>query len=116
MTTPKENALRQEGVNNTFTKRKYNTNIFTQFLHRVKQNLRRTIRSFRKNDAIGATIQFSQEITTPDGVALHVALDPPRVFIADKDGNIVKFSAYLVPELRASLLEVEKKFGRRFIL
>jgi len=112
MSTPKENALRQEGVNNTFTKRKYNTNIFTQFLHRVKQNLRRAIRSFFLNDAIGATPLHSQNICDPDGVKIHVALEGSTVSIADKEGNIVKFSAYLVPEVRATLLDVESAFSR----
>ena len=60
------------------------------------------------------TILHSQEITTPDGVVLHITLNDRTVSITDKDGSTVKFSPYLVPELRASLLEVEKKFGRRF--
>ncbi len=110
MRPPKENALRQEGVNNTFTKRKYNVNIFTQFLHRVKQNLRRAIRSFFLNDAIGATLLHSQNICDPDGVKIHIALEGATVSITDKEGSKVEFSAHLVPEVLGTLLDVEKKF------
>jgi len=56
----------------------------------------------------------SQQITNPDGVQVHIALEGSTVFITDKDGSTVKFSAYLVPEVRATLLDVEKEFGRRF--
>ena len=110
MTTPKENALRQQGENNT--KRINYIGILADVSKLVKKKVKRIVRSFRKNGASSATIQFSQEITTPDGVALHVALNDKTVSLADKNGNIVEFSAYLVPELRASLLEVEGKFGR----
>ena len=60
----------------------------------------------------GATIQFSQEIYDPDGIQLHITLESLIVNITDPKGNTIKFSAYLVPELRASLLEVEGKFWR----
>ncbi len=115
MRPPKENALRQEGVNNTFTKRKYNLNIFTQFLHRVKQNLRRAIRSFFLNDAIGATPLHSQNICDPDGRQLQVTRIDALVSIVDAKGNMVRFSGYLVPELREALLAVEKNTQGRAI-
>ena len=102
-------ALLGEGAGKTKHKHKNSEMSFSQFLYTVKQILRRTI---RKNDPIGATIQFSQEICDPTGVKISVALAPPRVFITDENRNVVEFSAYLVPELRGSLLEVEEKFGR----
>jgi len=51
-----------------------------------------------------------QEITDPDGVVLIVVLENAVVSMTDKKGHIVKFSAHLVPELRTTLLDVEKKF------
>jgi len=101
-------ALLGEGAGIPKHKHKNSEMSFSQFLYTVKQILRRTI---RKENPTGATIQFSQEICDPSGVKLRVALVPPRVFITDENGNVVEFSAYLVPELRASLLEVESKFG-----
>ncbi len=57
-------------------------------------------------------LEHSQKITDPDGVQLHITRNDRTVSIADKDGSTVKFSAYLVPELRSTLLDVEKEFGR----
>ena len=102
-------ALWREGSGNT--KHKNSKAKFTRFRGLVKLYRGRVLQSFGKNEAIGAPIQFSQEICDPSGVKLRVILAPPKVFITDKNGNVVEFSAYLVPELRASLLEVESKFG-----
>ena len=91
------------------TKHKYKNNSkakFTHFRGLVKPYLRRII----QQDA--ATVLFSQEISDPSGVKLRVILASKIVSITDETGNVVEFSAYLVPELRASLLEVESKFGR----
>ena len=46
MTTPKENALRQEGVNNTFTKETYHINILTHLFCLVKKRMGRIAISF----------------------------------------------------------------------
>ena len=60
-------------------------------------------------------IHHSQKICDPDGVVLKIVLEDATVSITDKNRSTVKFSPYLVPELRASLLEVEEKFALRFI-
>ena len=54
----------------------------------------------------------SQEITTPDGVQIHITLEDAMVSITDKDGSFIKFSAQLVPEVIATFHDVEKKFFR----
>ncbi len=79
---------------------------FTRFRGLVKFYLRRIIQQ------AAATVLFSQEISDPSGVKLRVILASKIVSITDETGNVVEFSAYLVPELRGSLLEVEAKFGR----
>lgn len=58
----------------------------------------------------GATIQFSQDICDSYDIQLRITLEGSAVNITDPNGNTIKFLAYLVPELRASLLEVEGKF------
>jgi len=57
-------------------------------------------------------IYHSQEITDPDGVVLSIVLKNATVSITDKNGNTISFSTYLVPELRSTLLDIEKEFGR----
>ncbi len=59
--------------------------------------------------------RHSQNISDPDSVQVHITLEESVVSIVDKRGRTAQFSAYLVPEVRATLLEIEKKFGRRFI-
>ena len=118
MRPPIKYALQEQGVGHTSDTKESYGNILTHLFNFVKKRLNQ-ISLFctyyiQKRSKSSATIQFSQEICDPDGVVLHVTLAPPRVFIVDKDGSTVKFSPYMVPELRASLLEVEKKFGRRF--
>jgi len=100
------------GAGKSKHKHKNSTRIIARFWGLVKLYRGRVLQSFRKNEAIVAPIQFSQEICDPTGIKLRVILAPPIVFITDKNGSVVEFSAYLVPELRASLLEVEAKFGR----
>ena len=66
--------------------------------------------ALRENEMSVATPHHSQKISDPDGVKIHITLKNARVFIADKEGNKVEFSAHQVPEVRATLLDVEKKF------
>ena len=53
-------------------------------------------------------LKHSQRITDPDSVMLHIVLEGATVSITDKKGRIVQFSAQLVPEVLATLLDVEK--------
>ncbi len=100
-------ALWTEGSGNTKHKYKNNSKTkFTRFRGIVKLYLRRIIQQ------AAATVLFSQAISDPSGVKLRVIFTSKIVFITDETGNVVEFSAYLVPELRGSLLEVEAKFGR----
>ncbi len=78
------------------TRRKYHKNIIADSLKGVKKLTRR--------------ILHSQEITTPDGVELHITLTDATVNFTDPKGGKVKFSAHLVPEVLGTLLDVEKKF------
>ena len=57
-------------------------------------------------------IRHSQEITTPDGVQIHITLTDSTVNITDKQGRTVQFSAQLVPEVLGTLLDVEKIYYR----
>jgi len=98
------------GVSNTATKRVYYTNIFTHFFNLVKQNIKRIMRSFRS----GATPDHFQGISDIDGEQVNATLKESVVSIVDKHGGTARFSAYLVPEMLATLLEIDKKFGRRF--
>ena len=52
-----------------------------------------------------------QKITDSDGIQLHITLRGATVSITDAEGNTIKFSAQLVPEVRATLLDVEKIHG-----
>jgi len=99
-------ALWTEGSGNTKYKYKNSKTKLTRFRGLVKLYLRRIIQQ------AAATVLFSQEISDPSGVKLRVILASKIVSITDETGNVVEFSAYLVPELRGSLLEVESKFGR----
>jgi len=54
----------------------------------------------------------SQRISDPDGVQLHISLAGSTVNITDAEGHNVKFPAFLVSELRATLLDVESAFSR----
>lgn len=110
MRPPIKYALRQEGISEAV----YYTDILTHPLNFVKQKIKQALRSFRKDEAITTEIRFYQEICDPDGIKARVALKGSTLFITDKDGCTGKFPAYLVPELRGSLLEVEGKFGQRF--
>ena len=111
----KEKAPAQTGAN-------FETNSvsnFTDFVKLIKSRYKRIsllctsyIRNYRENDA---TLHHSQKISDLDGVQVNATLKGSVVFIVDKHGGTAQFSAYLVPEVRATLLEIEKKFGRRFI-
>ena len=94
------------------TKHKNSKAKFTRFRGLVKLYLRRIIQQGDSTQKGDATVLFSQEISDPSGVKLRVILASKIVSITDETGNVVEFSAYLVPELRGSLLEVESKFGR----
>jgi len=98
MRPPIKYAQRELGVSETDTKRVYCNSIVTVTSNLVKKKTRR--------------IHHSQKICDPDGVVLKIVLEDATVSITDKDGSTVKFSAYLVPELRSTLLDVEKEFGR----
>ncbi len=112
MEFPIKYALREQSVSNTFTKRAYCIYILTLPFNLVKQNIKRILRSFRYKVSC-ATLLHSQNIFDPDGVKIHIGLKDSSVSITDKEGNNVKFSAYLVPEVRATLLDVESAFSRR---
>jgi hypothetical protein len=101
MRPPIKYAQRELGVSETDTKRVYCNSIVTVTSKLVKNKTRR--------------IHHSQKICDPDGVVLKIVLEDATVSITDKNRSTVKFSPYLVPELRASLLEVEEKFALRFI-
>ena len=101
MRHPIKYAQRELGVSETDTKRVYCNSIVTVTSNLVKKKTRR--------------IHHSQKICDPDGVVLKIVLEDAAVSITDKNRSTVKFSPYLVPELRASLLEVEEKFALRFI-
>ncbi len=101
MRPPIKYAQRELGVSETDTKRVYCNSIVTVTSNLVKNKTRR--------------IHHSQKICDPDGVVLKIVLEDATVSITDKNRSTVKFSPYLVPELRASLLEVEEKFALRFI-
>ncbi len=98
MRPPIKYAQRELGVSETDTKGVYCNSIVTVTSNLVKKKTRR--------------IHYSQKICDPGGVQLHITRNDRTVFITDKDGSTVKFSAYLVPELRSTLLDVEKEFGR----
>jgi len=110
MRPPIKYAQSELGVSNTATKRVYCTSIFTHLFNFVKQNIKRILRSFRS----GATPYHFQRISDIDGEQVNASLKGSVVSIVDKQGGTAQLSAYLVPELRATLLEIEKKFGRRF--
>jgi hypothetical protein len=57
-------------------------------------------------------LDHSQNICDPDGTKIHIGLEGSSVSVTDKEDNIVKFSAYLVPEVRATLLDIESAFSR----
>ena len=117
MSTTKNYALQEQGASDT--KRKYHTNIFTHSFNLVKKYCNRIsllcssyIQKHREN---GAKPHHFQRISDPDGEQVHVTLEESVLSIVDKRGGTAQLSAYLVPELRATLLDVEKEFGRRFI-
>jgi hypothetical protein len=98
MRPPIKYALGHEGVSETDTKRVYCNSIVTVTSNLVKKKTRR--------------IHHSQKICDPDGVVLKIVLEDATVSITDSKKRKVEFSAYLVPELRSTLLDVEKEFGR----
>ncbi len=102
----------QVGASNT--ELHYGKSNSTYFFTTVKKRIKSILRSFSNDEMSVATPHHFQGISDPDGVKINVALNDKTVSVTDKEGNIVKFSAYLVPEVRATLLEIEKKFGRRF--
>ncbi len=106
MRPPIKYALGHEGVSNTDTKEVYYTNIFTHYIDLVKRYIKRVLR--------GATPHHFQEISDIDGEQVNATLKESIVSIVDKHGGTARFSAYLVPEMLATLLEIDKKFGRRF--
>jgi len=97
------------------TKRSYHTNIFTHPFNLVKKKVKRILRSFQNYEVSGATLLHYQEISDPDGPQLRVKRIDSLVSISDSQGHKIKFSAYLVPELRATLLDVEKNTQGRAI-
>ena len=97
------------------TKRSYHTNIFTHPFNLVKKKVKRILRSFQNYEVSDATIRHFQEISDPDGIQLQVTRIDALASIVDAKGNKVRFSAYLVPELRAALLDVEKNTQGRAI-
>lgn len=102
----KKYALQEQGAIDT--QRKYHTNIFIHLFNLVKKKIERIVRSFRNYEVSGATLLHYQEISDPDGPQLRVKRIDSLVSISDSQGHKIKFSAYLVPELRATLLDVEK--------
>ena len=115
MRPPIKYALQEQGVGHTSdTKESYRI-IFTYSFNLVKQIVKRIVRSFLNDEMSGATPHHFQGISDIDGEQAHVTLEESVVSIVDKQGGTAQLSAYLVPELRATLLDVEKKFGRRFI-
>jgi len=111
MIPPIKYALLEQGVSKTNATRFYNNNdnnnIFTHSFNLVKKKIKRILR--------GATPRHFQGISDIDGEQAHITLEESVVSIVDKRGGTAQFSAYLVPEVRATLLEIEKKFGQRFI-
>ena len=57
-------------------------------------------------------LDHSQNIADPDGIKLHISLAGDTVSITDSKKRKVEFSAYLVPEVRSTLLDVESAFSR----
>lgn len=96
------------------TKRSYYINILTHSFNLVKKKVKQIVRSFR-NEVSNATIRHFQEISDPDGRQLQVTRIDALVSIVDAKGNMVRFSGYLVPELREGLLAVEKNTQGRAI-
>ncbi len=107
-------ALRQEGISGTNTKAVYCSNIFTHPLNFVKQKIKQILRSFLNDEMSGATPRHFQGISDIDGEQFNASLKESVVSIVDKHGGTARFSAYLIPEMLATLLEIDKKFGRRF--
>ncbi len=97
------------------TKHTYCNNIFTHSFNSVKKRIKRILRSFVDDEISGSTPYHFQRISDIDGEQVNATLKESIVSIVDKHGGTAQLSAYLVPELRATLLDVEKKFGRRFI-
>ena len=108
MRPPIKYALRQEGISETNTSKVYSNNIFTHSFNLVKKKIEQIVRSFRKNETSVATLLHYQEISDPDGPQLRVKRIDSLVSISDSQGHKIKFSAYLVPELRATLLDAER--------
>jgi len=106
-----KHAFLQEGVGKPKHKHKNSKAKYMHSVCIVKLYLRRIIQQGDSTQKGDATVLFSQEISDPSGVKLRVILASKIVSITDETGNVVEFSAYLVPELRGSLLEVESKFG-----
>jgi len=98
MRPPIKYAQRELGVSETDTKRVYCNSIVTVTSNLVKKKTR--------------LIHHSQKICDPDGVVLEIVFEDATVSITDSKKRKVEFSAYLVPELRSTLLDVEKEFGR----
>jgi len=107
-------ALRQEDISETNTKAVYYNDIFTHPLNFVKQKIKQILRSFLNDEMSGATPHHFQRISDIDGEQVNATLKESIVSIVDKHGGTARFSAYLVPEMLATLLEIDKKFGRRF--
>ncbi len=97
------------------TKRSYHTNIFTHPFNLVKRKVKRILLSFRNYEVNGATPLHSQNICDPDGRQLQVTRIDALVSIVDAQGDMIRFSGYLIPELRAALLDVEKNTQGRAI-
>ena len=96
------------------TKGTYHTNILTHSFNLVKKKVKQIVRSFR-NEVSNATIRHFQEISDPDGIQLRVTRIDALASIVDAKGNRVRFSAYLIPELREALLAIEKNTQGRAI-
>ena len=101
------------------TKELYHINIFTHPFGEVKKYCNRIsllcssyIQKYRER---GATLDHYHEISDPDGVQLQVTRTDKFVSIVDAEGNTIRFSGYLVPELREALLAVEKNTQGRAI-
>jgi len=92
------------------TKEHYCASILADVSNFVKKRIKRILRSFQS----GATPYHFQRISDIDGEQVNASLKGSVVSIVDKQGGTAQLPAYLVPELRATLLEIEKKFGRRF--
>ena len=91
-------AQRELGVSETDTKGVYCNSIVTVTSNLVKKKTPR--------------IHYSQKICDPDGVVLEIVLEDATVSITDSKKRKVEFSAYLVPEVRSTLLDVESAFSR----